>query len=173
MNGSLEIAAKAQMIAAAPDTLRHMLIITSNAYRDREGEIVSQKALEGYVESCWKGDEFVGDNPLLLWHGGDPIGEIIYADMEGPFLIEVARELPNQVVNLAREDEEPISAEIKSVWDALENERSLGASHEFMYVATDREDGIYDLIVKKESTVLPDWAAANYFTDAEIIRGIK
>lgn len=154
---------------SSSDKLRLMMLVTSNAYRDREEEIVSQKALGGYVESCWKDGDFVGDNPLLLWHGGEPIGEIIYAAMEGPFLTEIARELPNQIVNVERSGQPPVYGQIKSIWDALEKESDLGASHEFAYLASDRDDGIYDLIIKTETSVLPRAAAANILTDGAII----
>lgn len=150
--------------------LRLMVIRTSNAYRDREGEIVSQKALQGYVDSVWKDNTFVGTNPLLLWHGGDAIGDIIFADMIGPFLVEVARERPNAVINIALDGEPPLDTTVKAVWDALEQETDLGASHEFYYRTSDREDRVYEEILKTETTVLPRWAAANLMTDSEIVR---
>lgn len=154
------------------DGQRLMLLVTANAYKDREKEIVSQKALEGYVSASWKDNEFIGDNPLLVWHAGDPIGDIIYADTEGPFLIEVARERPNATVNLAEEGQAPVEVEVRAVWDALEQEKELGASHEFYYITSDREDGVYEMIHKTETSVLPRWAAANYFTEAEVLRSV-
>lgn len=158
-----------KMLPADGSGLRLMQIITSNAYRDREGEIVSQKALEDYVEDSWDGDEFVGDNPLLVWHAGDPIGDVIYADMEGPFLIEVARERPNALVNVSDEDEEPLMVEIKAIWDGLERESDLGASHAFLPLASDRKDGVYKRIHKVETSVLPRIAAANFLTESVIV----
>jgi hypothetical protein len=142
-------------MTAENDTLRHMLIVTSNAYKDREQEIIKESALKAYVDTQWKDDEFVGNDPLLLWHAGDPIGEIVFADMKGPFLVEVARELPNQKVNLARDGDPPVIAEVKQLWDALEKERSKGASHEFTFRDADREDGIYEMISKHETSILP------------------
>lgn len=162
--------AKSYVIKSDGDGLRLMVIRSSNAYLDREKEIVRQKALQGYVETCWKDNEFVGDNLLLLWHAGDPIGDIIYAEMIGPFLLEVARERSNAVVNLAEDGEPHIETTVRSVWDALENEPDMGASIQFFYVTSDREDGIYDVIHKVETSVLPRWAAANYITDSEIVR---
>lgn len=161
---------KSYVVKSADSNLRLMVIRTSNAYRDREGEIVSQKALQGYVDSCWKGNTFVGSNPLLVWHGGDPIGDIIFADMIGPFLVEVARERPNAVINLGIDGEPPIETTVKAAWDALEMESDMGASHEFYYDTSDRKDGIYDVIVKTETSTLPRWAAANLITDSEIVR---
>ena len=162
--------AKAFVMKSGGDGLRLMVIRSSNGYRDREKEIVRQKALQGYVEECWKDNEFVGTNPLLVWHAGDPIGDIIYSEMVGPFLLEVARERPNAVVNLADDGEPPIVAGIAKVWDALEQENDMGASIQFYHLKSDREDGEYELIGKIETSVLPRWAAANYITESEIIR---
>jgi hypothetical protein len=147
-----------------------MVIRSSNAYEDREQEIVRQKALQGYVDASWKDNEFVGDNTLLVWHAGDPIGDIIYAETVGPFLLEVARERPNAIVNLADEGEPRIDTTVKVVWDALEMDSELGASIQFGYVTSDRKDGVYEVIYKIETSVLPRWAAANIITDSEIIR---
>lgn len=165
-----ELLGEGKVVQERPGGLRVMWIVTSNAYRDREGEIVSQKALEGYVESCWKEGDFVGTNPLLVWHAGDAIGDIVFADMRGPFLIEIAQERPNTIVNLAADGEPPIYAEIKAVWDALEQEPDLGASHQFYYLTSDRDDRIYDVIKKTETSTLPRQAAANLFTDGMVIR---
>lgn len=169
---AIQITAKAQLMGRDADGLRLMLTVTSNAYIDREAEIVSQKALEGYVLDSWNPETrtFVGDNPLLVWHDGEPIGDIIAADMEGPFLLEIARERPNTVVNLAAVGQMPLTTEIKAVWDVLERETDLAVSHQFMFLASDRDDGVYEYIRKTETSVLPRWAAANYFTEAQVIR---
>lgn len=159
----------AWILKQADSPLRLMLIVTSNAYRDREQEIVSEKALSDYVESSWNGEQFVGDNAHLLWHDGDPIGDIIYADMEGPFLIEVSRERPNAVINVARQGEPPLYTTVRAVWDALESAPDLAASHRFFYDEQDREDLIYDMIVKTETSTLPRWAAANVVTLSEVV----
>lgn len=162
--------AKSFVIKPDGDGLRLMVIRSSNAYRDREKEIVRQKALQGYVDTAWKDNKFVGDNPLLVWHAGDPIGDIIHAEMIGPFLLEVARERPNAVINIAKDGEPRIETTVEVVWDALEKETDLGASIQFGYVTSDREDGEYEVIEKLETSVLPRWAAANYITDSEIVR---
>lgn len=157
---------------SASDHLRLMMIVTSNAYKDREDEIITEKALNEYVDSCWKEGDFVGNNPLLVWHGGDPIGDIIYAEMSGPFLIEIARERPNRMVNLARQGEPPLYAEVKAVWNGLEREENLGASHEFGFERSDRDDGIYERIYKTETSILPRQSAANFLTDGEILKEV-
>lgn len=145
--------------------LRLAVVITSNAYEDRSQETIRQAALEKYVDSCWKGDEFVADDPLLFWHGGDPIGQIVFSDTEGPFLLEVAREASNGEVNLADEGEPPALVSVKEFWDRLANEpEEWGASHEFIFFEPDAKDKVYDTILKTESSVLPRQDAANAFT---------
>ncbi len=150
--------------------LRLMLLVTSNAYRDREGEIIREKALRQYVESSWSDGEFIGEDSLLVWHGGDAIGEIIYADMEGPFLIEVARELPDDIVNLAISGEEAVRASIKEVWDGMDSyPDALGTSHRFYHLRRDKQNGVYENIYKFETSILPLDKAANQITSAEIL----
>lgn len=144
--------------------LRRALMVTSNAYKDREREIIKEKALKGYVENSWKGDTFVGNNPLYVWHGGDPIGQIIYANMEGPFLVEVAQERPDRAINLALSGQPPIKSSVKEVWDALEITPNLRASHQFGHILGDEKDGEFERIVKLESSVLSGAYPANWWT---------
>lgn len=159
---------------------RRMLIISSNAYRDREEEIIQQKALEGYVNDSWQGDAFVGDNDLLYWHRGDPIGKIVYADMEGAFLIEIAEELPDAEIDLnapyTEEDAplEPYPTTIKAVWDAIEStEDSIewGASIGFLAREDEQQqpDVQFTVMRKKETSVLPRRDAANIYTLSQVI----
>lgn len=151
--------------------LRMALLVTSNAYQDGDGDIIKQAALEHYVERCWKESEYVNRQSLLYWHGGDPIGEIIFADTWGPFLIEVARELPDAEINLARDWEEPYYGRIRKMWDAMDYEPDWGTSHEFWHPLWSGQGGIYDLIsIKTESSILPVRAAANKFTLAAVVR---
>lgn len=157
------------MVAEKANGLRHALMVTSNAYKDKEKQIIKEKALRHYVEDSWGGNQFVGQNEFLVWHAGDPIGEIVYADMMGPFLVEVAQELPDQVVNLAKMGQEPVYAQVKEVWDALAKEDDLRASHVFLYLRGDEKDGAFEDIYKLESSALPGKRAANPWTFVEII----
>jgi 2'-5' RNA ligase len=156
-------------IAAKSNGMRRALIITSNAYRDREREIIKEDALKAYVESSWDGDNFVGNNPLYVWHGGDPIGQIVYADMIGPFLLEVAQERPDTALNLAESGQPPVRTTVKSVWDALELTPDLRASHQFGFVLGDQKDGVYERIYKRESSVLPGTYPANWWTYFKVL----
>lgn len=166
-----EAVAQARAIIANQEkqALRRAFVVTSNAYIDRDDEIIKEKALKRYVESCWKGEAFVGTNPLLWWHGGEPIGRILFADMVGPFLLEVFEELPDTVINLAGEGEPPFTASVREVWDGLEGRTDLGASHEFDYKSGDQEDGVYEMIIKTETSVLPRDSAANAYTLFEVL----
>lgn len=145
---------------------RYMFLISSNAYEDRATDIVREKALTEYV------DHFK-PNPHLYWHGGDPIGEIIAAEMHGPFLLEVSRELSDARINLARDqDEPPLLVQRAAVWDALEkNTIPWGASISFYYQKGDEQDRVYETILKKETSTLPLEDAANGITLSNVIGG--
>lgn len=145
--------------------LRLGLLITSNAYKDKQGEIVRQKALEDWVSSAWDGETYIAKNPLLFWHDSDPVGDIIYSGMRGPFLIEVARERPDTMVNLMPPGSPPVMASTKSIWDAVgQAPESWGTSHEFLFRKEDSEDKEYEQIVKTETSFLPNNWAANAYT---------
>lgn len=142
------------------DGLRLMTIITSNSYEDREKETITSKALQAYEDSCYPGEGlYHNDNPLLWWHDDDIVmGEIIAVNYSEPFLLEVARELPN-----------PVS---KTLFDyAEQNGDQAGASHRFGYLEGDRDDdGTYHRIFKQETSYLPKRAlAANDKTYAGVV----
>lgn len=156
-----------KVIRKEHDPLRTMLLISSNAYQDRENEIIREKALQRHVKQ-YKSRR---DNVLLYWHGGEPIGVIMEADMYGPFLVEWAKELPNKVVNLARVGEPPLFGTVKQVWNMIEESPELDwrASIGFRYIKEDREDGVYEVIDKFETSVLPADFAANAITLSYIV----
>ena len=133
--------------------LRRMLLITSNGYLDRDAEHVSVKALRRYVESCWQprgGEEvYVGRNVLLDSHRGPPVGDVVWCDMFGPFLVEIAEERDTWYA--------------RKRWDAYEK-ASGGASQGFRYAHRQRVDGTYRSILKYETTVLPVERASNVVT---------
>lgn len=149
--------------------LRTAILITSNAYQDGSGEIIKQKALEQYVEESWEGDEFINPQPFLYWHGGDPIGTIVFADTWGPFLVEVAKELPDATIKLSREGEPEYYGSIRKMWDDMEVEQDWGTSHEFWHRLRDKVGGVYEVIVKTESSALPVSFAANKYTLAVVM----
>ena len=147
-----------------------MLLISSNAFKDREREIVSEKAIDNYVK------HFIPGAPLLYWHGGDPIGELIHAEKMGAFLVEVAQESPDAQIDLSRmKGESPWITTVKEVWDAIDYSMThegieWGASIGFGYHQGDEEDGIYKDIHKFETSVLPLKYAANILTNLYILK---
>jgi hypothetical protein len=149
------------------DGARYMFVVTSNSYKDREAEFITSAALERYVDKSWIADDVCKtDNVLKFWHD-DPtlplpdIGEIVWADMEGPFLIEVGKEAPNTWA--------------KSVFDYREAhpDEKWGASHGFYYeekrINPGRGEATYDEIEKFETSILPLSAAANAYTFSGVV----
>jgi hypothetical protein len=145
---------------------RYMFLISSNAYRDREGDIVKEKALREYVANF-------KPTPHLYWHGGDPIGEIIGAKMVGPFLLELSQELPDEEIDLKRfEDESPMLVQRKAVWDVLENGAiAWGSSIGFAHQQGDEQDHEFERVLKVETSSLPLTKAANGITPSFVIGG--
>lgn len=142
------------------DGLRRMVIVTSNSYEDREGETLTTKSLKEYVDNAWEGDAFTDPQPYYFWHDDNlpPIGQIVWADMEGPFLIEVAKELKTKVS--------------KRAFDYVEAHPDVkwGASHGFDYPESQKgADGTYNKIYKFETSLLPLEAAANPYTLASVV----
>lgn len=147
------------------DGARYMFLISSNAYEDRERETMTSKALSAYEASCYPGAGlFNCDNPLLWFHDPDvPIGTIEAVNYSQPFLIELAKELPD----------DPVA---KVIWDfAEQNGDNAGASIKFGYLEEDRNDnGEYTDIVKLETSYLPERAlAANVRTYAGVINDMS
>lgn len=161
------------------DGLRHMLIISSNSYKDHEREIVRQKALERYVATCWAGEKWVGNNVLLMAHDSDEIGDIVDAEMFGPFLVEVARERPDAPITIGGSGKDsllpnPIKTTIKAAWDMIEAQRGLwGASIGFAYPTHRKVGNEYHDIIKVETSVLWRWTAANGITLATIVKELE
>jgi hypothetical protein len=144
---------------------RYMFLLSSNAYTDREDEIVRQTALELYVKQF-------KPNEHKLWHRGDPIGQIVAAQNIGPFLLEVSRELSNAKIDISGDDEPPMPTTVKRVWDYIEDNPGLfGASIGFNHLKGDEQDGVYDAILKKETSTLPLSEAANAITLSTVIGG--
>lgn len=143
---------------------RYMFIVTSNGYRDREREYITTQTLKNYVERSWVADDVCKtDNDLLFWHEDElvgSIGSIFWADMQGPFLLEVAKEGNGE--------------KAKRVWDYIEAnpQQQWGASHGFRYetkVLSADGTATYHDIEKFETSVLPLENAANPYTFSGVI----
>lgn len=155
------------LFAKPADGLRLAMHITSNGYEDRDQEYVATKALERYVKDAYKSTadtiEYVGNNPLLFWHDDNiHIGDIIYADMQSGFLIEVSRERDT-----------PIAHKLWNFWEASSQsgDHRWGTSHRFTPLTTSEVDGkaVFNKIEKLETSVLLWDAAANQLTTSEVI----
>jgi len=146
---------------------RGMFLVASNAYRDRELDIVMEAALKQYVAT------FTG-NALKFWHTGHPIGRIVTAEMVGPFLVETAEEGDNRVIITRTADGAGTRVTtVKAVWDEIEAASDVynAASIGFQYRMGDKgEDRAFRRIYKHETSVLPHDAAANAYTYVEVTR---
>jgi hypothetical protein len=150
----------APIVLKSADGMRRMFLITSNSYKDRDGETITSDALKEYEASCYPGEDlYHNDNPLLYWHDDEiVIGEIIGVEYIEPFLVEVAKEI-----------DDPIA---KIIWDFAEkNGDKAGTSHRFGYLEKDRDaDGTFHRIFKQETSYLPERSlAANDRTYAGVI----
>jgi hypothetical protein len=150
-----------QMVMKVADGQRLMLIVTSNSYQDREGETLKTQALKEDVDRHWTGDDatFMTNNPLLYWHDDDIVlGDIVWADMIGPFYTE-----------LARESASPVSKHYFD-WREQHPDEKWGASHRFAYFRNHRTSGgDFNRIFKRETSTLPLKDAANVGTLSEVI----
>jgi len=114
--------------------------ISSNSYQDREGEIVSQKALERAVERGDKGD-------LLWWHDHRAvIGSCDFQMLHGRMLIESG------------------TFKSKAIGAAFAKVKGLGVSVGFARPTHEPINGIYENIKLYERSALPAKRAANALT---------
>lgn len=155
-------------IVKGADGLRLMYIVTSNSYQDRDDEYITTKALAHYVERSWPvADKCITNNVHMFWHGGDPIGDIIWADMEGPFLVEVSKERTNRAISLSPRRK----TTVKKVWDYIEENPDgieWGASHGFR--GAKDADRTFHWIDKFETSTLPLVNAANPITYSGVVK---
>lgn len=145
--------AQAVSVVRGTDGRRYMFLVTSNGYTDREGEAITVKALADYVKRF-----NAGRLPQYLDYAHGPvIGQIVAAEMWGPFLVEIAKELPTR--------------EAKRRWDFIEATPFLdwACSQQFTASVSDKSRGIFKEINKERSTVIRRSRAANVLTGAGII----
>lgn len=146
---------KAFILKRAADGRRLLGMASSNPYKDRDKEFVSEQALRDAIDAEWKGGEYVGSAPVLFWHRGDPIADILWADIESGFLIEIAKERDTPWA--------------KAVFDMIERlDIEWGVSIGFKARRIDKILRVFKAITRKETSVLPLQFAANPFTYAEV-----
>lgn len=122
------------------------VLISSSAYQDRDGEIVSQKALEADVARVDAEKDY---GPLLWWHEPRlPLGNADFNATHGPMLIE--------------------SGTFKSTAVALGlkgHEAELGGSIAFNHPLTEPDqEGVFNTVRRFERSILPKEKASNLFT---------
>lgn len=145
---------------------RYMLLVSTNGYKDRQDEYVSARAMKAFIDRQWDESGFHGDNVMLFWHKGPAIGDIVWANQEGPFTVEVARERKSGLPLVA--------AYTEAIWNYLESpDEPYGASIGFGYLPEDREPdqagAVYRSIRKFETSVLPLKFAANPYTFSGVL----
>lgn len=117
---------------------------SATAFIDRQGEIISTKALERAVEYI---DETGDYGPLLLWHTEEAeIGTADFSALEGRILIESGVVNDPSVAERLMSYEEPLGM-------------SIGA-----FVAADENPRVFDWAFIFERSVVPLDAAANPYT---------
>lgn len=119
---------------------------SSNAYQDRDNEIVSTKALN---DDCDYADRTGWYGPLRYWHTpGLDLGDCDFNVMHGRVLIESGTFRSDAIAR-------------KVAQSADESELSLG----FFHLPTDPDaDGVYHQIRRFERSLVPRGKAANLFT---------
>jgi len=120
-------------------------MLSSNAFEDRDGEVISQKALE---EDVARADADGDYGPLRWWHvPGLDIGTCDFNAMEGRILVEAGSFVNEQLGEI-------IAAK------AIDLSGSIG----FFHPDTEPdEEGVYHSIRRFERSLLPKEAASNPF----------
>lgn len=140
------------------------IIVTysTNAFKDREGEIFSTKSLETYVAQAEaKGDRGTYD----FWHiPGTDFAVKGWQAVAGKFLVEAGSFADNEAGHAALKffekypDGHPDFAP-----------EGWGCSPKYRYLPEERKSGIYENIWISKTSVLPRLAAANIWTEGGIM----
>ena len=137
------------------------LIVWSNNFEDRDGELFTQKAMDDYVARVE--GEVVPPPELWLWHAGKEtrIGEAAWVARHGHFLLAVG------------EFDTGVRAERARAY-FQKHARKTGVSHGYTYPA-DQFDGkhkpaLYHAFNTFEISLLPRGREANRFTTLERIK---
>lgn len=130
--------------------------ISSSAFKDREEETVTTKAL---VEGVLRADKTGNRGPIMLWHTpGTEFGECDFQSVEGRFLIESGTFHESEFATVVR----------KALEQAPE---PLGISIGFSHPITEPDDeGLFHNVTFRERSVCPLAVAANPFTSFETIK---
>lgn len=120
-------------------------MLTSNAYKDREGETISTAALEADVLRTDRDKDY---GPLLWWHLPEVvIGDCDFSMMYGRVLIESGTFKEGRVARAVKRNLPSLSG-------------SIGIRHP---AHEPDSQGVFHTIRRKERSILPKWKAANRF----------
>lgn len=140
-----------------------LILWSTNAFQDDEGEIFATKALENYVA---RKDNGAGSRGRVwFWHvPGTDFADIKWQGVVGRYLVEVAQF-----------DKTPYAAAMKEALEHPEKYKDLlpngwGLSQGYLYRASDKENGVYSFLEKYETSVLPLHRASNKLT---MLQGVK
>lgn len=143
-----ECMGKMSVVKQSDGKLRWVMF-SSTAYQDRDGEIVSQKAL---AEDVARADASKEYGPLDWWHiDGLNLGQCDYNAMDGKVLIESGTFVS-----------ESIGEAVKASADAL------GGSIAFYHPTTEPQGGVYKNIRRFARALLPKSKASNLFTSLTV-----
>lgn len=134
---------------------KYVALWTSNAFEDRDKEIITTKAWENYVG---RADHTKERGRVWFWHvKGTDFADVIWQGVEGRMLLEIAKvdntDYGNKMFH-ALQHPEQFPEVVPYGW---------GTSHGFVYRASDKAAGEYAFVHKFESTVLPWHRASNLY----------
>jgi len=141
---------------------------TTNAFKDREGEIFTTQSISDFVDRK-ENDDIKGE--FWFWHTpGSKFGTVRLQAMVGRFLAQAG---PFDDTTIGRAFKEFFSAHPHSHPDIAPE--GWGTSHKYSYKSTDRAvDGVYNWFDINESTVLPARYASNpYSPMPQILQEVK
>lgn len=131
-----------------------LILYTTNAFKDREEEIFTTKAIDDYVQRHLHEDV---KGKFMFWHvPGTEFGTIRWQGLVGRLLVEAGTFDATPVGECFK----AFLAEHPDGHPDIAPE-GWGASHGYVYVPQDRQDKVYDWFDKEESSVLPAGAASN------------
>jgi len=151
--------------AIEADGKQLVVLWTMNSFQDREGETFATKSIEDYVA---RRDKSGIQDRLWFWHvKGTDFGTIVWQDVVGKFLVEVA-ELDQteygQKMFHALQHPENYPELLPEGW---------GTSHGYLYPANYKQNSVYQYFEKFESTVLPFHRASNSFGGVKEVLSMK
>lgn len=125
----------------------------TNNFKDKQGEIITEKAIDSYI---WRADKgLVSMPPLRFLHvPGSEHGRTEFLGREGHYAIAAGTF-----------DDTPLGQRAAEVY--ARSGKRYAMSHGFVYRNADKQNGVYHQFNTYEISVLPAKAAANPFTQFE------